>query len=274
MDPSALLNELLQYRQGNLFTRGGNPQNFSGRRQPFIASDPIPANVAAEIEALSQSVPQSPGQLELSLYPPEITPTPADARYFQGNLLTRAGNAQNFSGRRQPFIVSEEIFPNAPIVEEINALTSRVAPGQLNIPGLQVGLNPYRPGATIRATGPGMAEIPELQRFAEAAPDRSGLSFLNNFIAEQGARQIPSAVVHDVAKVAAPAAAVGTGAALSRLAPALMRARGPLAAAGLGLAAGLAASKAISDSGAVGKVGNELEYMMKTLRGGKIPYTR
>ena len=274
MDPSALLDELLQYRQGNLFTRGGNPQNFSGRRQPFIASDPVQANVAAEIEALSQSVSQAPGQLELSLYPPEIAPTPANAEYFQGNLFTRAGNPQNFSGRRQPFIVSKQIHPNIPVAEEINALASRVAPGQLNIPGLQVGLNPYRPGATIRATGPGMAEIPELQRFAEYIPDREALNFLNTAISRQSVRQLPAAAVSDVARVAAPAAAVGAGALLSRLAPAVMHARGPAAAAGLGLAAGLAASKALADSGAVDKVGNELQYMAKTLLGGKFPYTR
>ncbi|NDG33478.1 hypothetical protein EB118_25915, partial [bacterium] len=31
-------------RQGSLFTKSGNPQNFSGSRKPFIGSDPIPVN--------------------------------------------------------------------------------------------------------------------------------------------------------------------------------------------------------------------------------------
>lgn len=268
------MNELLQYRQGNLFTRGGEPQNFSGRRQPFVASDVIPANVAAEIEALSESVTQAPGQLGLPLYPPEITPVPANAEYFQGNLFTRAGTPQNFQGKRQPFVAFDQIVPNPPIAEEINALTSRVAPGQLSIPGLQIGNNPYRPGATIRATGPGMANIPELQRFAEYTPDQGALNFLNNAIARQTMKQVPTAVAEDVSRVAAPAAIAGTGALLSRVAPSVMRARGPVAAAGLGLAAGLAASKAIADSGIVDKAGNELEYITKVLRSGKIPYTR
>ena len=273
MDPSALLNDVLQYNQGNLFTRAGNPQNFSGRRQPFIASDPVPANVAAEIEALSQAVTRTPGQLDLPLYPPEITPTPANAEYFQGNLFTRAGNPQNFR-RGQPFIAFDPVPANVPIAEEINALASRVAPGQLSIPGLQIGNNPYRPGATIRATGPGMADIPELHRFTEYAPERQALNLLNSFIAQQGSRRIPAAVVEDVARVAAPAAAVGASAVLSRAIPVVARMGAPGAAAGLGLAAGIAASKVLADSGAADKVGNELKYMAKLLGRGKLPYTR
>jgi hypothetical protein len=270
VDPSALLNDVLQYNQGNLFTRAGNPQNFSGRRQPFIASDPVPANVAAEIEALSQAVTRTPGQLDLPLYPPEIT---ANAEYFQGNLFTRAGNPQNFR-RGQPFIAFDPVVPNPTVVEEINALASRVAPGQLSIPGLQIGNNPYRPGATIRATGPGMADIPELHRFTEYAPERQALNLLNSFIAQQGSRRIPAAVVEDVARVAAPAAAVGASAVLSRAIPVVARMGAPGAAAGLGLAAGIAASKVLADSGAADKVGNELKYMAKLLGRGKLPYTR
>lgn len=270
MDPSALLNDVLQ---GNLFTRAGNPQNFSGRRQPFIAYDPVPANVAAEIEALSQAVTSTPGQLDLPLYPPEITLTPANAEYFQGNLFTRAGNPQNFR-RGQPFIAFDPVVPNPTVVEEINALASRVAPGQLSIPGLQIGNNPYRPGATIRATGPGMADIPELHRFAEHVPERQALNLLNSFIAQQGSRRIPAAVVEDVARVAAPAAAVGASAVLSRAIPVVARMGAPGAAAGLGLAAGIAASKVLADSGVADKAGNELEYMAKSFLRGKLPYTR
>ena len=273
MDPSALLNDVLQYNQGNLFTRAGNPQNFSGRRQPFIASDPVPANVAAEIEALSQAVTRTPGQLDLPLYPPEITPTPANAEYFQGNLFTRAGNPQNFR-RGQPFVAFDPVPANVPIAEEINALASRVAPGQLSIPGLQLGNNPYRTGATIRATGPGMVDIPELHRFAEHVPERQALNLLNSFIAQQGSRRIPAAVVEDVARVAAPAAAIGASAVLSRAIPVVARMGAPGAAAGLGLAAGIAASKVLADSGVADKAGNELEYMAKSFLRGKLPYTR
>ena len=273
MDPSALLNDVLQYNQGNLFTRARNPQNFLGRRQPFIVYDPIPANVAAEIEALSQAVTRTPGQLDLPLYPPEITPTPANAKYFQGNVFTRAGDPQYFL-KGNPFIAFDPVVPNSPVVEEINALASRVAPGQLSIPGLQIGNNPYRPGATIRATGPGMADIPELHRFTEYAPERQALNLLNSFIAQQGSRRIPAAVVEDVARVAAPAAAVGASAVLSRAIPVVARMGAPGAAAGLGLAAGIAASKVLADSGVVDKAGNELEYMAKSFLRGKLPYTR
>jgi hypothetical protein len=48
----------------------------------------------------------------------------------------------------------------------------------------------------------------------------------------------------------------------------------PGAAAGLGLAAGIAASKVLADSGVADKAGNELKYMAKLLGRGKLPYTR
>jgi len=53
-------------RQGSLFTKSGNPQNFSGSRNPFIGSDPIPVNQGrTPIPPSFRPNPVSPGQLGL-----------------------------------------------------------------------------------------------------------------------------------------------------------------------------------------------------------------
>jgi hypothetical protein len=66
-------------RQGSLLTRSGNAQNFSGRRKPFIGSDPVPVNQgytpSAAMERLGyqrnsggsyfRPDPVSPGQLNV-----------------------------------------------------------------------------------------------------------------------------------------------------------------------------------------------------------------
>jgi hypothetical protein len=89
-------------------------------------------------------------------------------QYLQGLLTTRAGGLQNFSGRRTPFIGSDIVPPvTRELAEEIVA-RSTASPGQLPIPGINEYLpNAYRPGATIRATGPGMVGNPQLNRFAQ-----------------------------------------------------------------------------------------------------------
>ena len=53
-------------KQGSLFTKSGNPQNFSGGRRPFISSDPIPVNQGlTPIPPSFRPDPVSPGQLGL-----------------------------------------------------------------------------------------------------------------------------------------------------------------------------------------------------------------
>ena len=53
-------------KQGSLFTKSGNPQNFSGSRRPFISTDPVPVNQGrTPIPPSFRPNPVSPGQLGL-----------------------------------------------------------------------------------------------------------------------------------------------------------------------------------------------------------------
>jgi hypothetical protein len=265
-----------QFLQGNLFTRAGNPQNFSGKRTPFISADPIVSDIVDVAQEIQNFIPEAPGQLSLSLFPQEVSSNPIE--YLQGSLFTRAGLPQNFSGRRQPFVAADLISPNVvnPAVQaEIEALASQASPGQLNIPGLHVGANPYRPGATIRATGPGMAVIPELHRFVEYAPDQAAANLLDRAISQKVAQRIPAGVVETAARnIPDRAVSTGVGEILSRLASRATHSGGKTRAVALGAAGGLAAAKAIKDAGLVNKAGNELRYMTDAIRSGNIPYAR
>ena len=63
-------------KQGSLFTKSGNPQNFSGSRKPFIGSDPIPVNQGrTPIPPSFRPNPVSPGQL--GLFDIRATPSPS-----------------------------------------------------------------------------------------------------------------------------------------------------------------------------------------------------
>ena len=63
-------------KQGSLFTKSGNPQNFSGSRKPFIGSDPVPVNQGrTPIPPSFRPNPVSPGQL--GLFDIRATPSPS-----------------------------------------------------------------------------------------------------------------------------------------------------------------------------------------------------
>jgi len=156
-------------------------------------------------------------------------------QYLQGLLTTRAGGLQNFSGRRTPFIGADVVPPaTRELAEEIvNRLT--VSPGQLPIPGIsEYQPNFYRPGATIRATGPGMVGNPQLNRFAE----------------------VPETIMQRVPVSARP------------------RSRGTAAAVAGGIAAGAAVADYLSNPALQKNVKNEVDYFLGALGRGEIPYTR
>jgi hypothetical protein len=98
----------------------------------------------------------------------------------QGSLFTRSGSPQNFRGNpggkpRTPFVRTEPVPTKSrvqPTPPKTPASTARQSPGQLSIPKPTSSVtkpNPYRPGATVRATGPNMNKFPQLQRFANQA---------------------------------------------------------------------------------------------------------
>ena len=156
-------------------------------------------------------------------------------QYLQGLLTTRSGGLQNFSGRRTPFIGADVVPPaTRELAEEIvNRLT--VSPGQLPIPGITADLpNPYRWGATVRATGPGMVGNPQLNRFAE----------------------VPETIMQRVPVSARP------------------RSRGTAAAVAGGIAAGAAIADYLSNPALHKNVKNEVDYFLGALGRGEIPYTR
>ena len=63
-------------KQGSLFTKSGNPQNFSGSRKPFISTDPVPVNQGrTPISPSFRPNPVSPGQL--GLFDIRATPSPS-----------------------------------------------------------------------------------------------------------------------------------------------------------------------------------------------------
>lgn len=155
-------------------------------------------------------------------------------QYLQGLLTTRAGGLQNFSGRRTPFIGADVVPPaTRELAEEIvNRLT--VSPGQFTIPGINEYLpNSYRPGATIRATGPGMVGNPQLNRFAE----------------------VPETIMQRVPVSARP------------------RSRGTAAAVAGGIAAGAAVADYLSNSALQKNVDNEAAYIRDAILSGRIPYS-
>lgn len=155
-------------------------------------------------------------------------------QYLQGLLTTRAGGLQNFSGRRTPFIGADVVPPaTRELAEEIvNRLT--VSPGQFTIPGINEYLpNSYRPGATIRATGPGMVGNPQLNRFAE----------------------VPETIMQRVPVSARP------------------RSRGTAAAVAGGIAAGAAIADYLSNPALQKNVNNEAAYIRDAILSGRIPYS-
>lgn len=155
-------------------------------------------------------------------------------QYLQGLLTTRAGGLQNFSGRRTPFIGADVVPPaTRELAEEIvNRLT--VSPGQFTIPGINEYLpNSYRPGATIRATGPGMVGNPQLNRFAE----------------------VPETIMQRVPVSARP------------------RSRGTAAAVAGGIAAGAAVADYLSNPALQKNVDNEAAYIRDAILSGRIPYS-
>jgi hypothetical protein len=97
----------------------------------------------------------------------------------QGSLFTRSGSPQNFRGKpggkpRTPFVRTEPVPTKSrvqPTPPRTPASTARQSPGQLSIPSpnkpTTAKPNPYRPGATVRATGPNMNKFPQLQRFSD-----------------------------------------------------------------------------------------------------------
>jgi hypothetical protein len=108
----------------------------------------------------------------------------AEQGAVQGSLFTSKGTPQNFRGKPggkppTPFVKTEPVSTKSKVQAtppRASASTARQSPGQLSIPKSNKPApkptakpNPYRPGATVRATGPNMDKFPQLQRFSNQA---------------------------------------------------------------------------------------------------------
>ena len=123
MDPNlleavGLFSKAIKERQGSLFTRDGGTQNFSGRRSPFIALDPVPVNQGRTPTPPSfRPEPVSPGQL--GLFDVRANPSPST-----------------------PFVPNQN--PNGSLarygaLERYGALATQEPPGNLAIPNQTPG---------------------------------------------------------------------------------------------------------------------------------------
>jgi hypothetical protein len=118
----------------------------------------------------------------------EIMIALAEQGAVQGSLFTSKGKPQNFRGKPggkppTPFVKTEPVPTRSGVQAtppRASASTARQSPGQLSIPKSNKPTpkpapkptakpNPYRPGATVRATGPNMDKFPQLQRFSNQA---------------------------------------------------------------------------------------------------------
>ena len=85
-------------KQGSLFTKSGNPQNFSGSRKPFIGSDPVPVNQGrTPIPPSFRPEPVSPGQL--GLFDVRANPSPSTPNVLNQNpngSLARYGALERY----------------------------------------------------------------------------------------------------------------------------------------------------------------------------------
>lgn len=145
-------------RQGKLFTSKGTAQNFTNPKKiPFTGTDPTPTPASRRLPAGAPEAPRtSPGQL--SIPEPTTTKVPGSSvrssgEMRQGSLLTKSGQAQNFTGGRTPFVSTEPVkatkrlpaaAPEAP----------KVSPGQQVIrqnstPPSRPALPPGNPGGRL-----------------------------------------------------------------------------------------------------------------------------
>ena len=158
--------------QGSLFTRSGSPQNFRGipggkPRTPFVKTEPVPTRSRDQPtppRTPASTARQSPGQLSIP------NPTQRSQQFRDTQRLNRITG-----GGVMGTIKPTNLEPRAPKPAwkpTAKPTTTSVKPtakptSSTTKPATKP--NPYRPGATVRATGPNMDKFPQLQRFANQA---------------------------------------------------------------------------------------------------------
>lgn len=163
--------------QGSLFTSKGTPQKFVSKTgktlSPFIKTEPVPTR--SRVQATPPRTPasvarQSPGQLSI--------PKPAAKPVAKPPAGGGMGGARGSGARPSTGLIGTR---NVPTMRDLGAApkpqwgpgaakpTSTAKPVAKPATTSASKPNPYRPGATVRATGPNMDKFPQLQRFANQA---------------------------------------------------------------------------------------------------------
>ena len=170
--------------QPSLITSKGKAQNFTKpNRVPFTSSTPVPTRSRTQA-----TPPRRPsggfgnkpaGQLKLDLNKPAAKPAPAPAAKpaATSQRSQQFRDVQRLTGRTGGGLMGTtkptNLEPRAPkpawksTTKPTASVTKPVAKPAAAKPTAKP--NTYRPGATVRATGPGMDKFPQLRRFANQA---------------------------------------------------------------------------------------------------------
>jgi hypothetical protein len=142
--------------QGSLLTKKGTAQNFRGGRQPFTSTDPIKQGRRSELPKPTTKPQTSSGQMKI----PGLSNRAQDIRNITRN--PSAGLPGTPGGVTMSGSKTSPTRPPAPNLPSPYGRTPAPKP----TPTSKQTPNRYRPGATVRATGPNLDKYPNLARFA------------------------------------------------------------------------------------------------------------
>lgn len=158
--------------QPSLITSKGKAQNFTKpNRVPFTSSTPVPTRSTAQATPPKRPTggfgAKPSGQLKLDLNKPAAKPTatPQRSQQFRDVQRLTGRTGGGVMGTTKP----TNLEPRAPKPAWKPTATTSAKPTAKPSTTTASKPNPYRPGATVRATGPGMDKFPQLQRFANQA---------------------------------------------------------------------------------------------------------
>jgi hypothetical protein len=185
--------------QGSLFTKAGKTQKFASKTgkplSPFIKTEPVPTRSRAQATPPRQNAAtarsaRTQGQLSIpGLNKPAAKPTPKPTA--KPPTSSGTGGSRGSGSRPSTGLLGTR---NVPTMRDLGAApkpqwgpgaakpaakpaSTTSAPRPVTKPAAKPTSaakpaskpNPYRPGATVRATGPNMDKFPQLQRFANQA---------------------------------------------------------------------------------------------------------
>jgi len=181
--------------QRSLLTKTGKAQNFTKpNRVPFTSSTPVPTRSRTQAtpprqNAVTARAARTQGQLSIpGLNKPAAKPTPTPTA--KPSTSSRMGGARGSGSRPSTGLLGTR---NVPTMRDLGAApkpqwgqgaakpastsSTTSAPRPTAKPVAKptptstsaTKPNSYRPGATVRATGPNMDKFPQLQRFANQA---------------------------------------------------------------------------------------------------------